>query len=131
MDFTSAHKSILLLGLSDYIDMGGVIFRVIGGGYIFTNPLPTGVQEQALQVLKDLLQEDLVEAGIPHFRREDFEAWNLSTQEIIKRINSEWGQLGRTPIVGDIVWFRLTSRGEKIAKEIEQQEQDEPGTPQD
>lgn len=123
MKITPVHESILLVGLSDYIHMGDFPFRVLGRGYKSDKPLPEGVREQSIHVIRDLLEAGLIEAGMPAYRDIDFAKWNFLVEEIVNRIETEWDQLGHEPLVGDIVWFRLTPLGEKVAREIELREQ--------
>jgi hypothetical protein len=57
-----------------------------------------------LALVDFLLSARIVEAGVPDANG-DFHAWNLMPSETLERIEKEWSSLGRTPDIGDIVWF--------------------------
>jgi len=35
----------------------------------------------------------------------DFRPWQLTTDEVVKRIDEEWRRLGHTPSIGEVAWF--------------------------
>lgn len=120
MNLNSIKESMLLVGLSDYMHLGDPIFRITGG-FPLKKPLPEGVREQSLQIIKELLAEGLIEAGSLVNRDPRFEPWNLSPRETIIRIEEKWDELDPTEIANFIVWFRLTPSGQKVAEEIQRQ----------
>lgn len=122
MELTDLHEGLLLAGLFDYIHIGDPLFHVMGRGYLSTQPLPQGVRQRAIQLISDLLEMGLIEAGNLRYGPDEFKPWNLSPQETIRVIENEWDHLDHTPVVGEIVWFRLTPLGEEIAKEIDARE---------
>jgi len=66
---------------------------------------PAEIKGITLELLRFLLKRRLILAGFPAANGRDFDAWNLSPDEAINRISSEWGQLGRDPSGGEIAWF--------------------------
>lgn len=64
-----------------------------------------------LALLMKLLNEGLVKAGMPDAKG-NFESWRDSSDEIIRRIETEWDRLGKQPGIGDVVWFTTTEKGD-------------------
>ena len=63
------------------------------------------VRPATLQLLRDLLHADLIQAGLPNRNGPGFAAWQTSTDETIMAIDRDWRGLGRDPDIGEIVWF--------------------------
>jgi hypothetical protein len=92
----------------DYVGLWSLIWRIknlLGEGD------PQRVRAVTMAVLTELFQEALIKAGMPNAEGE-FEEWKDGPDEIIKRIEGEWHQLGREPNIGDIVWFTTTEKGD-------------------
>jgi hypothetical protein len=70
----------------------------------------------ALRVLSDLLEADLIRAGVPKGRVR-FDAWDLPAEKVLERIEREWDELGREPDIGEVVWFDITERGERHVRD--------------
>jgi hypothetical protein len=68
------------------------------------------VRETTLAILRDLLEEGLIQAGQP-VGRGKFDPWKSVTDETIQRIRDEWIKLGRDPIIGDVTWLEITQKG--------------------
>src|SRR4051812_29942096 len=62
------------------------------------------VCRETLRALLPLLRAGTLRAGdmLPTGR---FSAWQAPIEEQLARIEAEWIQLGREPIIGEIVWF--------------------------
>ena len=58
-----------------------------------------------LRLLEDLLKQRLIRAGEPAKSGEEFIEWKMSVPDILGRIDAEWTRLGRTPNIGEVVWF--------------------------
>ncbi|MEW6248946.1 MAG: hypothetical protein AB1555_19925 [Nitrospirota bacterium] len=71
------------------------------------------VREKVLQILRDLLEAGLIEAGCP---TEDgkWESWSLSPADTMNRIQAEWEALGHEPGLGDVAWFISTMEGDRV-----------------
>ncbi|MBI5623803.1 MAG: hypothetical protein HY924_08500 [Elusimicrobia bacterium] len=63
------------------------------------------VRDATMEIVTNLLQSRTIKPGFPASNGRDFEPWNLSPDEAIARIQSEWDELGREPTIGEIVWF--------------------------
>ncbi len=61
-----------------------------------------------LDLVRDLLTSEAVQAGFPSSDGSRFEPWRGSVDEIMGRIETEWDELGREPTIGDIMWFKTT-----------------------
>ncbi len=92
----------------DYVGLWKLVWR-------FENSLRRSntdlIRDLTLRLLEELLNEQLVKAGMPN-RKGEFQAWRESPDEVIIRIKSEWDKLGRPPKIGDIVWFTTTKKGD-------------------
>lgn len=64
----------------------------------------------AMSCLRDVLERDLVEAGAATSDG-GFVPWDLPPEAAVARIEREWEELGRTPTIGELAWFRLTDVG--------------------
>jgi len=63
------------------------------------------VRDAVLRLLKDLLEQRLIVAGVPTADGQRFETWNLSPAEIIASVERQWNALNRAPSIDEIVWF--------------------------
>jgi len=105
----SIRRDFLREASDDYVGLWSLIRRIkFDLGY---ND-PATVRAVTLSILKELLAQGLIRAGIPHTTG-DFEEWNLSPVKTLQRLEHEWDGLGREPNIGDIVWFTSTEKGEK------------------
>jgi hypothetical protein len=87
---------------------------------------PGEIRRTTLAAVRDALAGGHVVAG--QFVDQDaetvaFSPWNVSVDEVLTRIDHEWGALGREPNLGDIVWFvapgllPLTARKDPMGKD--------------
>lgn len=67
----------------------------------------------AQEMVSGLLKDGLIRAGFPTPDGTGFEPWDLSADEAIARVASEWDALGREPDIGDVAWFEITDEGRK------------------
>jgi hypothetical protein len=63
------------------------------------------IKSVSLGLVEDLLKERLMRAGLPVKTGRGFIEWDMPIPEILDRIDAEWTRLGRTPNIGEIVWF--------------------------
>jgi hypothetical protein len=73
----------------------------------------TGIFETTLRVVEDMVLEGLICPGVATAGGR-FESWPVDPEQALHTINTAWEELGRTPRVGEIAWFDLTDRGEKV-----------------
>jgi hypothetical protein len=66
---------------------------------------PKEVRRLSLQMARELLESGHVQAGFPTPDGRGFVPWQLSSAEVLARIEREWDSLGREPNIGDVVWF--------------------------
>jgi hypothetical protein len=100
-------NSILAESTEDYIGLWAILwnFRQYSGE---TNHFK--LRCKTLELIKELLDGELIQAGT--FVDGEFELWQLSVEDVIDRITSEWDALGRDPDIGEIAWFVATEKGE-------------------
>ena len=74
------------------------------------------VRATAMTLLSDPIEDGFITPGLA---RNDggFDAWELAPEEAVDRIRREWQELGRMPSLGDIAWFDITPRGERLVRE--------------
>ena len=107
-------RDFLIENSDDYAGLWSLIHRIkFGLGYTD----PATVRGITISLLTELLRQGLIKAGIPRISGE-FEEWQLSPDEIVRRIEKEWDSLGREPNIGDIVWFTTTKAGDVKAQEF-------------
>lgn len=116
MELQDIHKDILTECADDDVGLWSIIWRVNQGPYASDAKLPEWVRQKTIQIVRDLLQDQLVEAGNPNGPK--FQQLSSSVNETIAFIEREWDRLGKTPNIGDICWFRATRAGEKLAREL-------------
>src|SRR3989442_4155253 len=63
--------------------------------YLMPDADDDAVQRLSLDVIQDLLNDDLIVAGIPKPDGQGFDRWDLSVQETMDRITHELDELGR------------------------------------
>lgn len=111
-----AEKEILLEGLDDYLGLWEFVFSVRDESDIED---AGEIRRRTLGLARGLLDEGLAKPGFPTSDGR-FEVIEASAEDIIVRISREWDELGREPDIGDIIWFRLTDEGRKVARDVEE-----------
>lgn len=66
---------------------------------------PEEIRAATMRLARSLLVDRGVQAGFPTRDGRGFVAWELSPEEVLRRIDEAWTALGREPTIGDIVWF--------------------------
>lgn len=78
---------------------------------------PDAVREVTLKLVGEWLSDGLIRSGMPHGYDSGFDAWPEQGEEAAARISAEWQKLGRLPSLGDIAWFAITPKGERLVRE--------------
>ncbi len=100
-------RELILSAEEDYVDLATVAhivqeaLRLLGDREVHGYTMGT---------LFEMLHDGYLRAGVPT-REGGFEPWEGGRVEIMSRMASEWMALGRTPALGEIVWFEATERG--------------------
>ena len=120
MELQAIHKTIIKLCADDDIGLWHLLKQICGDEYYWST-IPDWLRQDAMNIIRDLLDSSLIQAG--NFEREEtgVHKWVpilLPADEIIKFIEQEWNFLGKTPNMGDVCWFRATESGEKFVKEL-------------
>lgn len=66
---------------------------------------PTQTRMLSLHLVRSLLQERGIQVGWPAPDGRHFLSWDLTPDQAIHRIESEWTALGRDPNIGELAWF--------------------------
>ena len=115
MELTPLHKTILVTCSDGDVGLWEIIWKIHGGPYASGATLPEEIRRSTIRIVGDLLSENLIQAGFPQVQRDGtviFQPLSRSTAETVTYIEKEWDNLGRTPNIGDIVWFKVTDAGE-------------------
>lgn len=115
MDRDFSIDDILPIGADDYIGLWEIV-AYVNGGSAGGSKVPDWVQARTLQLVQELSAKKLVEPGFPV--EEGFKVLDPVPEDLVAWIKSEWDQLGHTPSISDITWFRLTPEGQAIADAI-------------
>lgn len=75
------------------------------------------VREVTLKLAGDWLSADLVRAGVPHGYDSGFKAWPEEGEEAAEKVAAGWREIGGLPSLGDIAWFAITPKGERLVRE--------------
>lgn len=78
---------------------------------------PEAVREVTLKLLGEWLSEGLIRSGVPHGYDSGFDSWPEQGEAAAERISAEWHELDRMPLLGDIAWFDITPKGERLVRE--------------
>lgn len=105
---------LLVLASIDWIYAADVASVVLERGY------PVGNEKNrqlSLDIIRELLTQGLMRPGL--VTENGFIAWTLPTIQAIRKIEEEWGRLGRRgPEISEICWFELTKEGFRRAHEL-------------
>lgn len=113
---STTEKEILLEGLDDYLGLWEFVASIRDE----SNTDDAGeIRRRVLALVRGMLDEGLARAGFPT-RDGHFDVVEMNTEDTVARISREWDELGREPDVGDIIWFRLTDEGIRLARDIEE-----------
>ena len=118
MNFPSALDNILYQGLDDWVQVVQIIYEVeaeaISRGEARS---VTEIQEISIAMIAHLVRSDLMVLG--DVDRSGFIEWRLGdVARHIQEVRDRWSALGRTPILGDVCWLKLTEQGELYASSL-------------
>lgn len=109
-DIAKLKYSLLAEAEEDHVGL----WEVIGNAKrVSPNANSTEIQRITLDLVNELLNSGLIEAGFPASDGRSFIPWSGGSVEMVNRIKSEWNGLGREPNLGDVVWFNITDKGIK------------------
>jgi hypothetical protein len=115
------HKEILAECADDHVGLWAVIRSIDDDAY-WAGPLPAEVRSEIMQLLSDLLDAGLIEAGNFAQDKDPKVGWTTiagSAGAVIAAIARGWDELGRNPNIGDVCWFTATLKGRNLAKELD------------
>lgn len=117
MELQEIHKEVLSMCIDDYTGLW-VIISIVNKGTYSNDPLPGQVREKTIDVIRELLQIGIIEAGYIDPESHQFQAFNFSVEDTIDFIEQKWDDLGRLPNIGDICEFFVTETGKKVAADL-------------
>ncbi len=71
---------------------------------------PTETRALTLQLVRRLLDQQGMQVGHPASDGRHFVSWDLSPEQVVRRIEQEWTALGREPNIGEVAWFSRSSK---------------------
>jgi hypothetical protein len=113
MNLKACIEDVLNRGLDDWIDITELAFVAKSVGMAGTD---AEIRDLSIEIIRNVVQEGLMEVG--DVTTDGFHRWGLSPDEVIKRIERDWGALGRWPYTGDICWLSNTEQGDEIARHL-------------
>jgi hypothetical protein len=116
MELTDLEKEVLLLCADYDVGLWEVIRIANGASYSKHHVVSVEVRRKTIEIIRDLLQKGLIQPGSPS--APEFQALFPPSDKVIDFIEQEWDKLGRTPNLGDIIWFTATEVGEQFAQQI-------------
>lgn len=73
---------------------------------------PVAVREATLRLVRDMLEGELVRPGA--LSESGFEPWEERGTAALRRIEAAWSETNRLPRAGEMVWFEITPKGERL-----------------
>jgi len=120
MDLETIHKTILSDCLNNYVGVWEII-REISEEEFFSSKLPEWVKSRALQIIREMIEADFIEAGtIKKIESNQYVFLPLTMEidEIISHIVDSLEKVGHMPPFGIIFWFQATAKGEQLARDL-------------
>lgn len=87
---------------SDHVGLWEVI-EAVRSDLGFTNP--SEIRMRTLDLVRCLLAKPGMQVGHPAPDGREFVAWDVSSEQALKRIAEEWSALVREPNIGEVAWF--------------------------
>lgn len=104
--------ALLQRGKADWLDLSEVAWVVAS-----MEPPPSDVVLGTLDVLRYLFTEGLMEPG--DVSDGGFFAWDMPSDEALRRIEQQWRRIERLPQLGEICWIAITPVGSNWAMPAE------------
>jgi hypothetical protein len=100
-------RELILSAEEDYIDLSAIAYEVESTLKVRGKD---AIRNETIRILAELLEDGYIRAGIPTAGG-GFNEWDENLVEVVAHIDGEWRRLGRTPELGEIVWFEATDKG--------------------
>jgi hypothetical protein len=114
----TARENILIEGLDDSVDLGGVHQYVVQEDPSLSL---SEVQDNTLEIIRSLVDDGLVELGSMSGKGGHFVTWETSLDESMQEIHDVYvNHFDDRGLWIWYCWLNLTSKGEQIAESLEQ-----------
>jgi hypothetical protein len=117
MELQEIHKKILALCADDYTGLWMIVSAIAEDAYSFET-VPDWVRQKTIDILRDLLQSNLIAGGRIDPASHDFRPFYFSVEDTIGFVEREWETLGKTPNIGDVCEFFITLEGKQLAQKL-------------
>jgi hypothetical protein len=114
MNFT-AKDFMIIEGKDDFVELR-IIAEYVGD--LLRTDDPHRIRTATLAVLREVVEENLVEVGTLNLATGELDTWTCGHQEAIDRITHEWRPLAGPLELYEIACFRDTIRGKEIAAQL-------------
>ena len=125
-------NELLDRGRTDMLQLGEVVSVVARHlGRSMEDDLVMG---STLEEIRDLLESGYVVAGYTARDGDGLlyvSSWEIPPADAVKRIETDWVELGRLPNLGEVVWLELTDVGRAKIESIRTLDHDEKGLVED
>ena len=116
-------NNFIIEGTEDYVGLWQLIHQL----YLkFPQADLQEIKSMTLEAIREILETGFMEIGMFEYvddKKLEYQVWNLDIDIIINRIETEWTELGREPIIGDIAWLVTTEQGNKEGERLLQERQ--------
>lgn len=113
MNLLGSVDEMILSGLDDWVDAAEVAYIAKAYGGASTDE---EIRQLSIEIIREVIEKGLMRTG--DITQGGFKEWDLSDEEIVERINSEWTALGRRPNLGEICWLENTEEGNRRARQL-------------
>jgi hypothetical protein len=114
MNFTT-RDFVIIEGKDDFVELRIIAEHV---GDLLRTDDPHRIRVATLAVLREVMEENLMEVGTLNLATGELDTWTCGHQEAIDRITREWQPLARPLKLYEIACFRDTIRGKEIAAQL-------------
>lgn len=106
-------RYLVFLTREDYTDLSTYAYDVEDA---LEEDSPGELRDLTVKVVRDLVEDGLVTPGIPTAGG-GFEPWAYDADRTAEILRRRWDCLGRTPELGEIVWFRATDKAAEYVED--------------
>ena len=115
MNIERCIDDLLIRGVDDWVHTPEVEWVAKSTGGAST---PDQILDLSLHLIREVVQQNLMEIGDVTESDRGFRKWGLSKEEAMQRVEREWKALGRNPNLGEICWLCNTEKGNERGERL-------------
>ena len=111
-------EDLIIEGTEDEIGLWEVIHDIKSQ---YPEIKPPEIKSMTLEAIREILETGFMKIatyGYVDNQEPPYEIWDLDIDSIVRRLEKEWDELGREPIIADIAWLINTKKGDKEAERL-------------